>query len=36
MLLDVPNDMMPQDINVPTAPKRMIVIKFSKNRFFFT
>ncbi len=32
----VPNDMTAQDINVPMAPKSMIVIKLTKNRFFFT
>lgn len=32
----IPKDIIVQDINVPTAPKSMMVIKLRKNCFFFT
>lgn len=33
---DLPKEIMKKEINVPTAPNSMIVIKLRKNCFFFT
>ena len=36
VLNTIPKDMMLKDMRVPTAPKRVMVIKLRKNCFFFT